>query len=199
MQLAGLDLTPRLRGQAPQHLAVELVRPLRVEDVPLLNSPDRLPGNALLKRITDRHHAVARLIAGGMGYEEAGMITGYAPGRLAVLKTDIAFRELIEFYRTSLDREMRSNFQRMSGLAATAADILQDRMEDEPDDLTVGQLVEITKMGADRSGLGPSSTNVTLNVNMGLADKMKRAREQARRAQQPQTIEGEAFDITPKG
>ena len=49
-------------------------------------------------------------------------------------------------------------------------------MQAEEKKISVGQLMELTKLGADRTGHGPqSSTN--LNVRVDLADRLKAARQ----------------------
>lgn len=194
----GLEISPRITG-APPAAALEfaVVRKLTEADLPMLDLP-RSTAPGALKRIGDRHHAVARNLALGMKGTEVAAITGYSIGRIDFLKSDPAFQELIEFYRTGIDRENRSNFERLSGLAADAADLLAERMEESPDDVSTGQLIEIVKVAADRSGNGPQTSSVSVNINVGLADKMKRARELARQASLPRELEGQVLDITPR-
>jgi hypothetical protein len=194
----GLELSPRIKGFVPsQPLQYAVVRTLTPEDIPLLDLPRGPTAVKSLQRLTDRHHAAARYIAQGFKDVEVAAITGYAQNRIYLLRQDPAFKELIEFYRSSEDKERRNNFERLSGLTADAADVLQDRLETAPEDVTTGQLIEIIKVGADRSGNGPQTSNVQYNVNVGLADKLKKAREQAALASRPasQVIEGEAVEI----
>jgi hypothetical protein len=197
MDLPALEISPRILGPADTGPLVHaFVRPLRPEDLPLLNAPRPpvKPEGTALKRLGNRHHALARHLAGGMKPEEAAHVTTYAIATVRVLLTNPAFQELIEFYRTDIQREARSNFERLAGLSADAADELQTRLEEEPEKLSVGQLIEVIKMGADRTGNGPQSSNVTLNINANLADRMKAAREAARAASQPVTIEGTVLE-----
>lgn len=187
----GLEITPRILGRASNPLQPELVRALRVEDLELLALPRDTAQAPALKRLSERHHAVARLLAKGMKPGEVAAIVSYTPNRIGILQNDPAFRELINFYRTDEDRELRSNFERLTGLAATAADELQDRLETEPEKISSGQLIEIVKVAADRSGNGPVTGNVNVDVRVDLASKLKAAREQARRAsREVLTIEG---------
>lgn len=190
----GLEISPRILGQAALPLNYEVVRSLRVEDLELLNTP-RGSSAPPLQRLTDRHHSTARLIAQGIPPGEVAAIMSFSPTRVSILQSDPAFKELVNFYRTDAQREARSNFERLSGLAADAADILQDRMENKPDDITTGQLVEIVKVGADRSGNGPQTSSVQVNVNVGLADRLKRAREIASAASEPKQIDLTAIEV----
>lgn len=189
MNTLNLEITPRISGRVPQELQVEFVRALSVDDLVLLEQP-RGETRPPLKRLMDRHHALARSLASGLKPSEAALVCNYSVEYVGLLKGDPTFRELVEFYRGTLEREMRSNFERLSGLAADAADILSDRMETEPEKISTGQLIEIVKTGADRSGNGPQSSSVQLNINANLADRLKSAREQARAASEPVLIEG---------
>lgn len=142
---------------------------------------------APLKRITERHHALARALASGMGEGEAAAMLGFAGSRVSVLKASPAFAELLALYRREKDTAFAETAARLAGLATDAVLTLQERLEDEPEKITTGQLVEIAKMAADRSGNGPSSMQVQVQVDLG--ERLRRARE---RAQQGVLIEGRA-------
>lgn len=193
----GLEISPRVLGRIAAPLEVQFVRNLRVEDLDLLNlpRPKADPSLGPVKRLSERHHALARLIGGGVGTSEAAAIVGYHPNRVSMLKNDPAFQELVAFYRSSADRELRSNFERLAGLTADAADLLQERLNEAPEDVSTGQLIEIVKVAADRSGNAPISTSVQVDVRVNLADKLKAAREQARRASEGLVIEAEANKV----
>jgi hypothetical protein len=175
----GLELSPRVTGGASIPVVAEFVRNLQVEDLELLNSPRPASVKQSLKRITARHHALARHVATGLKVSEAGAIMGYDIGYVSFLGQDPAFVELVTFYQSNVEREQRDNFARLVDLTADAADLLAERMENEPDKISTGQALEILKTGADRTGLGPSSTTTAVSVNLNLADRMKRAREAA--------------------
>ena len=59
--------------------------------------------------------------------------------------------------------------------------------------MTTGQLLDIVKMGADRTGHGPQTTATNLNVNVDIAAKLEAARK--RNASRPLTIEGDVEDV----
>ena len=130
-----------------------------------------------IKRISERHHALARNLAGGMASSEAAIVCGYALSRVSILLDDPAFKELLSFYRTDVNAQYRDLHARLSGLALDAAEELSLRLEDAPEDLSVTQLMELTKMGADRTGHGPSTSSTNINVNVDLAGRLQRARE----------------------
>lgn len=168
-----LDLV-RTTGRAPTLITATVVRELAAEDLELL-SIEKGSKPSALKRISDRHHALARAIASGMPDYEAAAVTGYDISRISILKSDPAFEELLSFYRAEKDRAFRSVQDKLAGIASDALDELQTRVEDTPEKLSVNQLMQLVQLGADRSGNGPSSTTNT-NVTVGAADRLEAAR-----------------------
>lgn len=163
----------RTRGRAPKPIAAAVVRELEPSDLVLLGEEKGSKPSAI-KRVTERHHALARNIASGMPISEAGMLQGYSLSRVSILQSDPAFKELLEFYREDAQRPYRDLHIRLSGLALDAAEELSNRLEEEPEKVSIGQLMELTKMGADRTGHGPQSSQ--LNVNVDLAGRLEAAR-----------------------
>lgn len=146
-----------------------------------------------LQRITERHHALARLIAVGTPQRTAGIIVGYSDSRISILMDDPSFQELVAFYSGEVDDEYRLMHAQMAGLGSDAIQELRRRMEDEPEKLGANFLLDVVKTTADRTGNGPTTTTKSeVNVTIDLASRMKAARESAMRAIQPKTI-----DITP--
>lgn len=141
-----------------------------------------------LKRLSDRHHALARALASGMKAGHAGLTVGYTASRVSILQADPAFKELLNFYREDTEANYRDLHERLGGLAYDAAEELAQRLEDDPDAVSVGQLMEITKLGADRTGFGPQSSNTQVNINVDLATKLEAARKRVK--ERTQTIEG---------
>lgn len=174
-----INIPFRTRGRAPLKIQAALVRELEPADLELLaqEKGSKVPP---LKRLTDRHHALARCLASGMREQDAAIACGYAPSRVSILKNDPAFKELLEFYRDSTEKIYRDMHERLSGLAADAVDELHARIEEdmqqEEKKVSIGQLIEITKLGADRTGHGPQSTH-NHNVNVGLASRLENARK----------------------
>ena len=82
--------------------------------------------------------------------------------------------------------------ERMAITGMTALQVLQERLEDDPEEITAGTLREIVKDMADRTGHAPPKgpTNVT-NVNVELGDRMAKARERVAQARAPKIIEHE--------
>lgn len=172
-----LDLIPlRTRGRAAKPLVATVVRELDPADLALLGEEKGSEAPAI-KRISERHHALARNLASGMEPGEAGVVCGYSASRVSILQADPAFKELLHYYRTQVEHQYRDLHQRLSGLALDAAEELTNRLEDDPEAFSIGQLMEVTKMGADRTGHGPQSSQTNLNVNVDLAGRLKEARQ----------------------
>jgi hypothetical protein len=184
-----LTLPIRLSGRAPAALVAAEVRELSPEDFALL-ATERGVEPAPLKRLGERHHALAKLLAQGTSPGEAAVVTGLSPSRVSILKADPTFQDLVAFYREKVDAAYVDMHSTLAGLSLDAAQELRDRLEEEPEKISVGQLLEITKLGADRTGFGPKSTQ-DVNVNVGLADRMQAARERAEARRR-------VIDITPE-
>jgi hypothetical protein len=60
-----------------------------------------------------------------------------------------------------------------------ATDLLIEQMEDAPESLDAGTKLDIAKTFADRSGFGPASKTTNVNVHIGLAERLGRARQRA--------------------
>lgn len=173
-----LDIPFRTRGRAAKSVVFAEVRSLEASDLALL-AEEKGSKAPPLKRLGDRHHALARCLASGMSERDAAIACGYVQSRVSVLKSDPAFQELLAFYREDTDRAYRDMHERLAGLSRDAVDELHSRLEEdmvaEEKKISVGHLLEIAKMGADRTGHGPSSSQ-TVNVNVGIAARLEAAR-----------------------
>lgn len=175
-------------------MIAEAIRELTQADIAILSSSNRETTGSPLKRISERHHALARLLATGTSQADACIITGYDPSRVSILCSDPSFKELLEFYTREVNAEYLGMHAQLAGLGADALSELRRRIEENPTDIGFNSLLEVVTKVADRTGHG-ASTKTEVNVTVGLADRMKAARERAREASQ---IESSAKDITPK-
>ncbi len=136
-----------------------------------------------LAKIRDTHHGLARLVAAGRRNEEIGAITGYSPSYISQLKSDPAFKNLVEYYREVVTEEYKavevSLHDRLSAVSMVAAEELLDRVTTKPEDFTNNELNELIRTTADRTGFGPQSRTTNVNVNVDLATRLGRARERA--------------------
>jgi hypothetical protein len=164
-------------------------RNLTAADVALAKLGVVAQGHA--RKMSERHHAVARALAKGMPLSLVADLFGYTPVRLRTLQDSPAFQDLIAIYRDQ-EEEMLDVLQaRMLGLAREAVGELHRRLEDEPEKITTPQLLQVMTAMADRVGHGPS-TKQEVTHNVKLAERLDLARQRARQAML-------AKDVTPPG
>lgn len=186
----------RISGRASKPMSAVQVREIDACDLALLQEEkgSRAPP---LKRLSERHHALARCLASGMEESAAAVTCGYVLSRVSILKADPAFQELLSFYRGSVEAKYLDMHGVLAGLSLDAAMELRERLEIdiEADDkkISVTQLMELTKLGADRTGFGPQSSQ--LNVNVDLAGRLQAARERVaqRRITSEETVSGDTL------
>lgn len=168
----------RITGRASRPLTATQVRELDDCDIALLQEEKGSKPPAL-KRLSERHHALARCLASGMEPGDAAITCGYVLSRVSILQSDPAFQELLAFYRQDVTSKYLDMHGVLAGLSLDAATELRERLEAEMQaeekTISIGQLVELTKLGADRTGFGPQSSQV--NVNVDLAGRLQAARE----------------------
>lgn len=172
-------------------LGLEIKRELTEEDLAALQAPPASPAQIRLKKLRDTHHALARAIASGMSESEAAAVTGYSLVRVSILKHDPAFQELIAQKRKAVDDAYASFHGRMASFATDIIDELRERFEDDPEAMSVKTLHELLETFADRTGHGPRSTQV--NVNVSLASRLESARERAGLTSRPKDLELEVI------
>jgi hypothetical protein len=178
-------------GRRAIDLEAEVVRPLQAADLALL-SVGRETAAIPIKRLSDRHHGLARLLATGTASGEAGIIMGYEPSRVSVLQGDPTFRELVGFYRDRTDEVYFNRHEQIAGISREAAREIEDRLELAPDKFTNKELRELMVVALDRTGMGPSS-KTDIHVTHDLGERVEAARKRALEARMV-----EAIDITPE-
>lgn len=127
------------RGRRALPLEFEVVRPIDEADIAMLQTPAETQAPAL-KRLTDRHHSLARLLASGTPEAEAAAIVGYTLPRVSILKNDPAFQELLALYREGVEAVFATNLDHMAGAAKDALLELRDRLEEAPEKVTFNEL-----------------------------------------------------------
>lgn len=177
----GLEVAVRKQGRPAVPVTATVLRHITPEDLAALaEGPRGTIVSGEIVKLRDRHHALARCLAGGMSEMDAGIVTGYLPSRISVLKADPSFQELLAFYRSHTDDVYRNLHSKMAGLAEDVVVELRDRFEDNPGDFDNEELRELLKLTADRVGHGPSSKTTNVNVNVDLAARLGEARERVR-------------------
>jgi hypothetical protein len=152
MELLGLKIE--------EPLAWELGRSLSEAEA---RTPGQSPVSHV-KKLRERHHALARMLAAGMMPQECGQALGYCPSRISILQNDPSFKELLEFYKGNLNSAVMDIQAKLGLLAGDTISELQDRLEDEPESFKNTELTELLKATTDRIGFGPSSTVKNLSV-----------------------------------
>jgi hypothetical protein len=169
-------------GRPATEVEFEIIGEIGPADIVKLET--QRPRENGVKALRERHHGLARILAAGVPVVDASAMTGYTPERIYMLLRDPSFQELMDFYSTKKENPFLANLRnRMETVALTAADILAERLENEPEMVKTTQVIEIVRHFADRTGFGPSTT--TVNVNVGLAKRMDEAKRRM-------------IDVTPK-
>ena len=129
--------------------------------------PDPTPERAPLVKLRVRHHMAARLMADGLGANEAGIGSGYSPDYIRRhLMVDPAFRELVEFYQSQKAALFTECYMRIGILGMTGVERLQERLEDDAiagvrGDMSTKTLADVTMAALERS-VAPTRNDVRL-------------------------------------
>jgi hypothetical protein len=156
-----------------------------------------------LKSIRDSHHRVARLVAQGLSGAEIGMMTGYSQSRISILKGDPAFNELCEFYRGQVAQLEHDALAEAIAKSSLARNLALDKMVDllEEDKVDLEGALDIYKVTADRTGMGPATKSTNLNVNVDLADRIAAGRRRVSQlgaaGPQPEAAPTSAVQLEP--
>lgn len=147
-----------------------------------------------IKKIRQRHHLLARSLASGMADFEICAACDVTPSRLSILKNDPLFADLVRVYQEKAQEQFIEFQGRLAEVATDAVELLGDRMEEAPDTFDNRELMDIVKMGADRTGHGPSSsTNHNHHHDIG-------ARlDAARKRLAPKPPDADDAEIIPDG
>lgn len=123
------------------------------------------------KKMRVRHHAIARLMAVGHKPAAIAAMIGISPASIASLERTPVFQALLLEYMNELDKAAVETTARLSILRNLTIDELTERVVTHGSDLKPGELVEILKTTADRTGLGPTQkVETSLNGHISIAD-----------------------------
>jgi hypothetical protein len=149
-----------------------------IEAASLVEQAQELPykpkidsNNVQIMRV--RHHQIARLLAMGYTPAKIARVMDCSAPTIANLEKSPAFQALLMEYMNVLDVAAVDTVTRMRVLGNLTVDELTNRMADpaKAQALKTSDLVEVVKLTADRTGLGPqSSKSVTLNGALSAAD-----------------------------
>lgn len=185
----------RTTGRAAKDIAAVVIRDVTEEDLRALGAVERGTTVPSIEKLRSSHHSLARVLSQGMTIEEAAAITGYTPSRIGTLRMDPAFQALETHYQRMIDDTFEKGMVDFAGrLSATATDALEvihERILEKPDDVSMGTLVDVVKLGADRTGFGPATKQTTVTVNVQLAARLEAARRRVAEALPGITLEND--------
>lgn len=165
---ANAPLIP-VRGRKLSPLEIELVGRATEEEI-LTNDNISTAQAPTIKRLKQIHHELARLLASGLTPAQVAASTGYSSSRISILQKDPSFKGLMDHYSAHRDEIFCDVHKRMAVLGLDAADELQERLENNPESFSVGQLTELMKASLDRGGFSP--VQKTQSVNMSITPEM---------------------------
>jgi hypothetical protein len=123
-----------------------------------VGQPRAIEDPANLKKIREKHHGVARLMAQGLRQSLVASITGYTENYLSVLLNNPAMQELIEMYRLQYGNTAMVIGEKLRTVGLKALEALDEKLDN--DQITdTHELAAVAKLGLDRAGHGPTSTS----------------------------------------
>lgn len=138
------------RGRPPAGptLAVEMVRELTDQDMELLATagPSVTAAPSVIRTIRASHHQLAQLLAQGRSHTEAALLTGYAPESVAQFRKDPTFQELMAHYGAQRELIFADVVQKMSMLGSDVVDELRAQLEENPNNFTKRELMELAEL-----------------------------------------------------
>lgn len=164
------------KGAVAEPIRILSVRDLTAADLEKLRAPRHTPSR--LAKIRDSHHALARALVSGCSYDVAAEMTGYSISRIALLKNDPAFQQLMADYRTQIHEVFLANQDEYLKLLTSnqmrAERMISDKLDDAEEEETLPEyrtLLAIARDAADRTGYGKHTTQT--NVNVDFASKLE--------------------------
>jgi hypothetical protein len=155
----------------PEHIAAAQAHIESGASLGLYQSP--------IKALRHTHHRLAQYLAMGMDETKAAKLCNYSVGRVSILKSDPAFAELLAYYSAGVEEEFADFVSTAADLSMDMLGRLRELLEDEPDRLSPGQVMEAIKLLADRSGNAPVQKSQNVNVNIDMGSRLRAARERA--------------------
>jgi hypothetical protein len=172
-----------LQGKKPKDAGIEVVGALVAQDLEELNSPAPGPQQALSK-VRDAHHSLARYVALGLKDVQIAAMTGYTQPYISTIKNDPAFKELVTFYRNHEGEEFADMQERIRLMTADTLQEIRGRLEgDDVASIPMSTLVELAKVGLDRSGYGAVQKHQHLHATLSASEieEMKNAAKEKER------------------
>jgi len=153
-------------GRPTKRPSITHVRELTPDDL----SSFRQGRDPPIKRYRDSHHEMARLFAMGMRVGQVAETMGYSISRVSVHYNNPTFKELIAGYTKVKDDLTRDQITAYNALILSngmkAERKIADKLDDdENDELSIRELLSITRDAADRVGLSKRSLQTNISVD----------------------------------
>lgn len=191
--LEGIAVAQGARSAAPSAI---FARPLTAADLKALAQPQGAIASPI-QRLRHSHHMLARALASnGNRPAEAAALTGYSLSRISILQADPSFQELITYYSDQAAAKYVDVHERMASLSLSAADELQERLEEKPDAFSNKELMDLAKVGLEKQLSPHGAPSVMAPVGISITFHTPAAQG----ASPPPQIDGESsvlLDITP--
>lgn len=168
----------QIRMRRASDLQVDAVRPLTEDDFDRLDTSRGYTQSPTVTRMRESHHTLARLLASGMSREQAALLTNYTPAYIRILCDTPAFQELLTLYTQEFIGQARDVQAQLLEVALDSLNEYRERLETRPEELSAKDLLSAAKLGLDRSGFGPTSTNLNLNAEIS-EERLRQLREMA--------------------
>jgi len=151
------------RGRPGIPLEFSIERELTVED--LARAEEGAPTvEREIAKIKALHHRIAYLLASGEQVVTISAMVGVSPARIQQMKNAPAFKELTVFYENQQKEILADTMSNLKLLGDDTIAELSERLADAPAAFTAGALIDIAKLTLDRSGFGPTATQVNIDA-----------------------------------
>ena len=148
-------------GSRAEPLLLEIERALTAQDIAGLEEVRAPTSQQVVQKLRAVHHRQAQLLAQGKTAKEVAAICGCSEQRVATLKSDPSFAELIGYYQDQIMAAMLNDEARLRDklvdLGELVVDEIRDRLE-EPTNrrkVPVGELRKIAEFAMDRTVAPP--------------------------------------------
>jgi hypothetical protein len=183
LEMDGLDeilgpgwLESAARQHGPRAKLIEIEVLGEASEADLKGAASRASG--ALQEIKEHHHHIARVLAMGNTQREAAAICGFSEERISTLQDDPMFSSLVEFYRSKGSEVFSDVYGQLLTVGKAAVQEIGRRLVDAPETIKTKELVDVAKLGFDRTGYGPQvkvQTEATVS-----AEEIRRIRDEAR-------------------
>lgn len=138
-----------------------------------------------IKRIRDRHHHIAWLIALGKAHTDIAIECRISPVRISLYLRDPAFVEIVELKRAEISVSRREVVDALTAKSTEAMHLAEDevinRLKTDTASIHIRDLNRITTDRMDRFGYGKHTTSDNRNVNVNFATNLEAAIARSRK------------------